>query len=55
VKGQPWTPIGGQTARRFTLKLTWEAAEAASGAAGALIKLLILSGARRNEMTPGSR
>jgi len=37
------------------LKLTWEAAEAASGAAGALIKLLILSGARRNEMTELAR
>jgi integrase len=37
------------------LKLTWEAAEAASGAAGALIKLLMLSGARRNEMTELAR
>jgi integrase len=37
------------------LKLTWEAADAASGAAGALIKLLILSGARRNEMTELAR
>ncbi len=37
------------------LKLTWEAAEVASGAAGALIKLLILSGARRNEMTELAR
>ena len=33
------------------LKLTWEAADAAGGAAGALVKLLILSGARRNEIT----
>ncbi len=37
------------------LKLTWEAADAAGGAAGALIKLLILSGARRNEMTELAR
>jgi integrase len=37
------------------LKLTWKAAEAASGAAGALVKLLILSGARRNEMTELAR
>jgi integrase len=33
------------------LKLTWEAADAAGGPAGALVKLLILSGARRNEIT----
>jgi len=37
------------------LKLTWEAANAADGAAGALIKLLILSGARRNEITELAR
>jgi integrase len=37
------------------LKLTWEAADAAGGAAGALVKLLILSGARRNEMTELAR
>ncbi len=37
------------------LQLTWKAAEAASGAAGALVKLLILSGARRNEMTELAR
>jgi integrase len=37
------------------LKLAWEAADAASGAAGALIKLLILTGARRNEMTELAR
>jgi len=37
------------------LKLTWEAADAAGGAAGALVKLLILSGARRNEMTKLAR
>src|SRR5262245_47551231 len=37
------------------LKLTWEAADAAGGAAGALIKLLILSGARRNEITELAR
>jgi integrase len=33
------------------LKLTWGAADVAGGAAGALVKLLILSGARRNEVT----
>jgi integrase len=33
------------------LKLTWEAADAVGSAAGALVKLLILTGARRNEMT----
>ena len=37
------------------LKLTWKAADAAGGAAGALVKLLILSGARRNEMTELAR
>jgi integrase len=37
------------------LKLTWEAADAAGGAGGALVKLLILSGARRNEMTELAR
>jgi integrase len=37
------------------LKTTWEAAHAAGNPAGALIKLLILSGARRNEMTELSR
>jgi integrase len=37
------------------LKLTWKAAETASGATSALIKLLILSGARRNEMTELAR
>ncbi len=37
------------------LKLTWEAAEADGGPAGALVKLLILSGARRNEMTELAR
>jgi integrase len=37
------------------LKLPWEAADAAGGAAGALVKLLILSGARRNEMTELAR
>ena len=37
------------------LKLTWEAADAHGGAAGALVKLLILSGARRNEITELSR
>ena len=37
------------------LKLTWEAADAEGGAAGALVKLLILSGARRNEMTELAR
>jgi integrase len=37
------------------LKLTWEAADAAGGAAGALVKLLILSGARRNEVTELAR
>jgi integrase len=36
------------------LKLTWEAA-AVGGAAGALIRLLILSGARRNEITELAR
>jgi integrase len=37
------------------LKLTWQAADAEGGAAGALIKLLMLSGARRNEMTELAR
>jgi integrase len=37
------------------LKLTWAAADAEGGAAGALIKLLILSGARRNEITELAR
>jgi integrase len=37
------------------LRLTWEAADTAGGAAGALVKLLILSGARRNEMTELAR
>ena len=37
------------------LKLTWQAADAAGGASSALIKLLILSGARRNEMTELAR
>ena len=37
------------------LKLTWEAADAEGGAAGALVKLLILSGARRNEITELAR
>lgn len=37
------------------LKLTWEAADEEGGAAGALVKLLILSGARRNEITELSR
>jgi integrase len=37
------------------LKLTWEAAEEVDGPAGALVKLLILSGARRNEITELAR
>ena len=37
------------------LKLTWEACDAAGGAVGALVKLLMLSGARRNEMTELAR
>ena len=37
------------------LKLTWEAADAEGGPGGALIKLLILSGARRNEITKLAR
>jgi integrase len=37
------------------IKLTWEAAEAEGGPAGALVKLLILSGARRNEITELAR
>ena len=32
------------------LKLTWQAADAAGGAVGALVKLLILTGGRRNKM-----
>jgi integrase len=37
------------------LKLTWEAADRVGGPAGALVKLLILTGARRNEITELSR
>jgi integrase len=37
------------------LKLAWKAADAEGGAAGALVKLLILSGARRNEITELAR
>jgi integrase len=37
------------------LKLTWEAAEAEGGPAGALVKLLMLTGARRNEITELAR
>jgi integrase len=37
------------------LKLTWEAADREGGPAGALVKLLILTGARRNEITELSR
>ena len=37
------------------LRLTWEAADTAGGPAGALVKLLILSGARRNEVTELAR
>jgi integrase len=37
------------------LKRTWEAADVAGGPAGALVKLLILSGARRNEVTELAR
>jgi integrase len=37
------------------LKLTWEAADRKGGPAGALVKLLILTGARRNEITELSR
>ena len=37
------------------LKLAWEAANVVGGAAGALIKLLILSGTRRNEITELAR
>ncbi len=37
------------------LKLTWAAADAEGGAAGALVKLLILTGARRNEVTELAR
>ena len=32
------------------LKLTWQAADAAGGAVGTLVKLLMLTRARRNEM-----
>jgi len=37
------------------LKLTWVAADRAGGPAGGLVKLLILTGARRNEITELSR
>jgi len=37
------------------LKLTWEAADAEGGPAGILVKLLILTGARRNEITELAR
>jgi integrase len=37
------------------LKLTWAAADAEGGPAGALVKLLILSGTRRNEITELAR
>jgi integrase len=37
------------------LKLTWEAADREGGAAGGLVKVLILSGARRNEITELAR
>jgi len=37
------------------LKLTWEAADHEGGPAGALVKLLILTGARRNEITELAR
>jgi integrase len=37
------------------LKLTWEAADREGGPAGALAKMLILTGARRNEITELSR
>jgi integrase len=37
------------------LKLTWQAADAAGGAPGALFKMLILTGCRRNEMTKLAR
>jgi integrase len=37
------------------LKLAWEAADTEGGAAGALVKFLILSGARRNEITELAR
>ena len=37
------------------LKLTWQAADAAGGAPGALVKMLILTGCRRNEMTQLAR
>jgi integrase len=37
------------------LKLTWEAADAEGGPAGALVKLLMLTGARRNEITELAR
>lgn len=37
------------------LKLTWDAAEAEGGPAGALVKLLMLTGARRNEITELAR
>lgn len=37
------------------LKLTWEAADAEGGPAGILVKLLMLTGARRNEITELAR
>jgi integrase len=37
------------------LKLTWEAADCEGGPAGALVKMLILTGARRNEITELAR
>ncbi len=37
------------------LKLTWQAADTDGRSAGALFKLLILSGARRNEITELAR
>jgi integrase len=37
------------------LKLTWEAADAEGGRAGILVKLLMLTGARRNEITELAR
>src|SRR5262249_31114761 len=37
------------------LRLTWEAADHEGGPAGALVKLLILTGARRNEITELAR
>jgi integrase len=37
------------------VKLTWEAADTVGGASGALVKLLLLTGARRNEITELAR